>query len=66
VYNLFCLLSAAAFGYFVTIDNKKCFSKGQEAYSREINGSEDVTANFYWLSIVGMFLLVIQAAVYYV
>ena len=59
VYNMFILVFAAVFAYFIVIEQPQCFSKEGKAFGVQYSDTEDVTIQFYWLSLAGMSLLLL-------
>lgn len=66
VYNMFILVFAAIFAYFIVIEQPQCFAKEGKPYGVQYSDTEDVTIQFYWLSLAGMSLLLLQAIMFYV
>ena len=65
IYNTFILIFAGVFAYFICIEQPECYSKDQKAYGVEYSNTENVTEQFYWLSAIGLTLLLLQAAAYH-
>ena len=65
IYNTFILIFAAFFAYFVMLEQNQCYSKDKQAYGVQYSKTENVTEEFYWLSLGGMFMMIIQAITYY-
>ena len=65
VYNTFLLVAAAFFGYFIVNESNQCFAKGQTVNAVELEGSQDVTKQFYLLSNCGLILLLVSVLMYY-
>ena len=65
VYNTFLLVAAAFFGYFIINETNQCFAKGQTVNAVELDGSQDVTKQFYLLSNCGLILLLVSVLMYY-
>lgn len=66
VYNMFILIFAAIFAYFIVIEQPQCFAKEGKPFGVQYSDTEDVTIQFYWLSLAGMSLLLLQSVMYYV
>ena len=64
--NAVLLIFAAVFAYFIVLEQPQCFSKDGKAYGVQYSNTEDVTIEFYWLSLAGLSLLLLQAIVYYI
>ena len=65
IYNFFIIVFAIIFGYFVVFEQNQCYSKNMEAFGMQYSNTEDVTEQFYWVSVSGMFLLLLSAYLYY-
>ena len=65
IYNTFILIFAAVFAYFVVMEENQCFARDQSAWGVQYSNTEDVTHQFYLLSVAGMVLLLIGALMYY-
>ena len=65
IYNTFILIFAAVFAYFVVMEENQCYARDQSAWSVQYSNTEDVTHQFYLLSVAGMVLLLIGALMYY-
>ena len=66
LYNMFILIFAAVFAYFIVIEQPACFAKDGKPFGVQYSDTEDVTIQFYWLSLAGLSLLLLQAVMYYV
>ena len=65
IYNTFQLLAAALFGYFIINESNQCFAKGKTVNAVELDGSDDVTKQFYLLSNGGLILLLVSVLMLY-
>ena len=65
IYNFCILVFAAFFAYFVVMEPNQCFARDQSAWGVQYSNTEDVTHQFYLLSVSGMVLLLIGALMYY-
>lgn len=65
VYNTFLLVAAAFFGYFIINESNQCFAKDHLVNAVELDGSQDVTKQFYLLSNCGLILLLVSVLMYY-
>ena len=65
VYNFFILAFAAVFAYFVVMEDNQCFARDTSAWGVQYSNTEDVTHQFYLLSVAGMTLLMIGGLMYY-
>ena len=65
IYNTFQLLAAAMFGYFIINESNQCFAKNKSVNAVELEGSEDVTKQFYLLSNCGLILLLVSVLMLY-
>ena len=59
LYNMFILVFAAIFAYFIVIEQPQCFTKDGKPYGVQYSDTEDVTVEFYWLSLAGLTLLLL-------
>ena len=66
LYNMFLLIFTAFFAYFVTMQQPVCYSKEGKAYGVQLNDTVDVTNQFYWLSVIGIAVLLTQVIIYYI
>ena len=64
LYNIFLLIFAGFFAYFIALEQPQCFSKEGQAFGVQYSDTENVSAQFYWLSLGGVFLLLLQAILY--
>ena len=60
------MIFAAFFAYFIVLEQPQCYSREGKAFGAQHGDQEDVTNQFYWLSLAGLSLLLLQATVYYV
>ena len=65
LYNVIVLLFASIFAYFLVLEQPQCYAKDSNALNRHEFGASDVTNQFYWLSLIGMVILLLQSIVYY-
>lgn len=65
MYNTFLLIAAAFFGYFIINESNQCFAKDRTVNAVELEGSSDVTKQFYLLSNCGLILLLVSVLMYY-
>ena len=65
IYNLFVLIFAAVFGYFVMLEENECYARDQSAWGVEYSNTSFVTHQFYLLSVTGMILLLLSCLMYY-
>ena len=64
LYNGFLLIFAGFFAYFLALEQPQCFSKEGQAFGVQYMDTENVSDQFYWLSLAGVFLLLLQALLY--
>mmetsp|Transcript_14537 Transcript_14537/g.24808 ORF Transcript_14537/g.24808 Transcript_14537/m.24808 type:complete len:153 (+) Transcript_14537:36-494(+) len=64
-YNVFLLLCAAVFYYFIMAAENQCFSKDKAAFGVQYEGTQDVTKQFYLLSNGGVVLMLVSVLMYY-
>ena len=65
IYNAFILIFAAVFAYFVVMEQNQCYARDRSAWGVQYSNTEDVTHQFYLISVSGMVLLSMSALMYY-
>ena len=53
------------FAYFVIMEENQCYARDKSAWGVQYSNTEDVTRQFYLLSVAGMMLLLISSLMFY-
>ena len=65
MYNLFLIICAGGFGYFVYNEENQCYARDKNAWAVEYENTEDVTHQFDLLCNSGFTLLLVGCLLYY-